>query len=148
MNLTKNFKIMEVGAPIANAANTDSNSDRIDMSGWEGICFVCPVTDSAATGVATLKVEQNIVDSDTGMAALSGATATATCAVNDDINDKLLIVDVYKPRERYVQAVRTSTVANIAFGNVIAILYEGKKAPITADASVLASALAVSPAEG
>jgi hypothetical protein len=148
MNLLKNCKIMEVGAPVANAANTDSNSDIIDMSGWEGVCFVCALTDSAATGVATLKVEQNTANSDSGMAALSGATAAATCASGDDLNDKLLIVDVYKPRERYVQAVRTSSVANIAFGNVIAILYQGKKAPVTADTSVLASALVVSPAEG
>lgn len=148
MNLLKNCKIMEVGAPVAAAANTDSNSDIIDMSGWEGVVFVAPITDSVQTGVATLKVEQNTANSDTNMAALSGATAAATSAANDDLNDKLLILDVYKPRERYVQAVRTSATANIAFGNVIAILYSGKKAPITADTSVLASALVVSPAEG
>lgn len=147
MNLLKNCKIMEVGAPIALANNTDSNSDIIDMSGWEGVCFVCAVTDSVQNGVATVTVEQNTANSDTSMAALSGAVATATCAVSDDLNDKLLIVDVYKPRERYVQAVRTSSAANIAFGSVIAILYSGKKAPVTADASVLAAALAVSPAE-
>lgn len=148
MNLSKNVKIMEVGAPISVASNTDSNSDIIDMSGWEGVCFVAVVTDSVATGVATLKAEQNTANSDSGMAAISGASAAATCAVNDDINDKLLIVDVYKPRERYVQAVRTSATANIAFGSVIAILYNGKKAPVTADTSVLAAALVVSAAEG
>lgn len=147
MNLLKNCKIMEVGAPIAAAANTDSNSDIIDMSGWEGVCFVCAVTDSVATGVGTVTVEQNTANSDTSMAALSGASAAATCAVNDDLNDKLLIVDVYKPRERYVQAVRISATANIAFGNMIAILYNGKKAPVTADTSVLTSTLVVSPAE-
>ena len=144
---TENFKIMEVGAPIANAANTDSNSDRIDMTGWDGIAFVVPVTDSAATGIAGLKVEQNTVDSDTGMAALSGASVTATCAVNDDINDKLLVVDVYRPLERYVQAVRTSSVANIAFGSLIAVLYNGKSLPPTAHASILAMAAVAGPAE-
>jgi hypothetical protein len=148
MNLTKNMKIMEVGAPVAAASNTDGNSDRIDMSGWEGVVFICPVTDSVDTGVATMKVEQNTADSDTGMAALSGATATATSGADDDLNNKLLVVDVYKPRERYVQAVRTSATANIAFGNVIAILYNGKIAPVTADTSILQQTLVVSPAEG
>ena len=147
MKITETVDIREVGAPVAAASNTDSNSDRIDMSGYDGVMFICPVTDSAATGVATLKVEQNTADSDTGMAALSGASATATSAENDDLNDKLLVVDVYRPRERYVQAVRTSATANIAFGNVIAILYKGSKLPHSEHASILDLAGVVSPAE-
>jgi hypothetical protein len=139
--------VREVGAPIANANNTDANSDRIDTAGYEGVMFIASVTDSAATGVATLKVEQNTTDSDSGMAALAGATATATCAVNDDINDQLLIVDVFRPRERYVQAVRTSATANIAFGTVVAILYGPKTKPVADHSTVLDSAVVSSPAE-
>jgi hypothetical protein len=145
--IMKNAVIKEVGAPIANASNTDSNSDILDMSGYRGVIFVCAVTDSAATGVATLKIEQNTANSDSGMALLSGASASDTCAVNDDLNDQLLIVEVKNPQERYVQAVRTSATANIAFGSVIAILYGAKELPVADDATVLASALAVGPAE-
>jgi hypothetical protein len=144
---TEKYKIMEVGAPIAAANNTDSNSDRIDMTGWDGIVFIAPVTDSVDTGVATLKVEQNTIDSDTGMAALSGASAAKTSAADDDINDQLLVVDVYRPLKRYVQGVRTSGTANIAFGSLIAILYNGKKLPPTAHASILTLAAVAGPAE-
>jgi len=147
MNLIKQMEIAEVGLPVAAADDTDSNSDRLDMAGWDGVVFICPITDSANTGVATLTVEQNIIDSDTGMAALAGAVATATDAGGDDLNDQLLIVEVHKPRERYVQAVRTSATANIAFGNLIAIRYTGRKSPITAHSTVLQQSLAVSPAE-
>lgn len=145
--MLKDVKVQEVGAPVAAAANTDQNSDRLDMQGWDGVMFIVPITDSVATGVAKLQVEQNTSDSDTGMAALSGAYATETSAVDDDLNNKLLVVDVYKPRERYVQGVITSTVANIAFGNTIAIQYRGIKMPVTQPASVLDSAFVVSPAE-
>lgn len=148
MNLIKQMEILECGAPIAAANNTDGNTDILDMAGWDGVVFIAPLTDSVSGGVATLTVEQNTANSNTGMAALSGAVATATSAANDDLNDKLLIVEVHKPRERYVQAVRTSATQNIAFGNVIAIRYTGRKAPITDHSSVLDSALAVSPAEG
>lgn len=148
MNLLKNCLIGEVGAPVAAASSTDSNSDRLDMSGWDGVCFIAPVTDSVATGVATLTIEQNTADSDTGMAALSGAVATATSAADDDLNGKLLIVDVYRPKERYVQAVRTSGTANIAFGTLIAIRYKGQKFPVTADSTVLSGISVFSPAEG
>lgn len=146
-NLLKNAVIGEVGAPISAANNTDSNTDILDMTGFDGVVFIDVITDSVATGVATLTVQQNTANSDSGMASLSGAAATATCSTNDDLNNQLLIVDVYKPRERYVQAARTSATANIAFGSCIAIRYKSQKGPITEDSSVLDSALAISPAE-
>lgn len=147
MNLLKNCLIKEVCAPVAAASDTDQNSDILDMQGYDGVCFIVPVTDSVATGVAALTVEQNTDNSDTGMAALSGGAATGTCAVNDDLNNKLLIVDVYRPRERYVQGVITSLTANIAFGNMIAIQYKGSKCPISADDSVIQAISAFGPAE-
>lgn len=147
MNLSKDVSLREVLAPIAAASTIDSNSDRIDMSGFEGVLFVAPITDSVATGVAKLQVEQNDDDSDAGMKALSGASATATCVVGDDLNGKLLVVDVYRPAKRYVQGVLTSTTANIAFGSMIAIPYGPRSKPVAAHASIAAAALAVSPAE-
>lgn len=139
MNLVPNVLISQAGAPIANAANTDSNSTILDMQGYEGVVFIAPVEDSANTGVATLTIEGNSANSDTGMAAITGAVATATDAGGDALNNKLLIVEVAHPLTRYVQAVRTSTVANVAFGTLMAIRYTGKKAPITADATILQS---------
>jgi hypothetical protein len=147
MNLLKNMKFQEVMAPVSAANNTDSNSDILDMANWDGVIFIVPITDSVATGVATLTIEQNTANSDSGMAALASATATATCTVNDDLNNTLLIVEIYRPRERYVQGVVTSATANIAFGNMIAIQYRGRKGPVTQPASVQASTLLASPAE-
>ena len=147
MNFLKNNKIQEVLAPIALASATDSNSDRLDMSGYEGVIFILPITDSVDTGVATLTIEQNTADSDTGMAALSGAVATATSAANDDLNNTLLIVEVYRPLERYVQGVVTSATANIAYGSMVAIQYGARYVPITQPASVKASTLVAGPAE-
>jgi len=147
MNLTKNVLISEVNETLKNANNTDDNSDILDMSGYEGVVFICPITDSVDTGVAAMTVEQNTSNSDSGMAAISGGSATATSAANDDLNNTLLVVDVYKPLERYVQAVLTSTTANIAFGNTIAIRYGARKGPITEDSSVQNSAIVVSPSE-
>ena len=136
MNLSKNADINYGGAAVAAADSTDNNSSRFDMSGYDGILFFTAITDSVATGVATLKVEQNDADSDTGMTAITGASATVTSAKNDDVNGKLLIVDVYKPLKRYVQGVRTSGTANIAFGEIHAIRYKGKMGPIADNGTI------------
>lgn len=147
MQLAKDIQIARVGAAVAAASNTDSNSSRIDMSGWTGAIFFTTITDSASTGVAALKVEQNTADQDSGMAALSGATADLTSAVNDDINDKVLMVSVHEPRERYLQAVRTSATANIAFGEVYVLLYGPRVKPAAVSSTIGEAAHTVSPAE-
>lgn len=145
--LYKNIDVREVKAPVAAASNTDSNSDIIDMAGYEGVIFIVPIEDSVATGVATLKAEEHTLNQDSGMAAIQGASATKTCTVNDDINGTLLIVEVFRPRERYVQAVITSATANIAFGTMTAILYGHRKVPVTEHATVSASASVTSASE-
>jgi hypothetical protein len=147
MQLAKNSEVRYVGAAVAAASSTNSNSTIIDMAGWDGVIFVTTVTASTATSVVTLTAEQNTTNSDSGMAALSGASASATSAVTDDLNGKTLVVSVHKPRERYVQAVRTSATANSAFGQVIAILYGPRTAPTAAASTTAASADTVSPAE-
>ena len=145
--LYKNIEVRQVKAPVANASNTDSNSDIIDMAGYEGVIFMVPIEDSAATGVAVLKLEEHTLNQDSGMAAITGASATKTCAVNDDINNKLLVVECFRPRERYVQAVITSATANIAFGTMTAILYGHRKMPVTEHSTILNSASVTSASE-
>jgi|GEM_PF-663428 len=142
--LNENVEVAYVGAAVSNASSTDSNSTRLDMQGWDGVLFVTTITDSTSTGVATLKVEQNTSDSDTGMAQITGASASVTCATNDDINGKILIVDVREPRQRYVQGVRTSATANIAFGEIHAIRYGPRLAPAALSSTAAAAAEVVS----
>lgn len=147
MNFIKANDIRECLAPIAAADDTDSNTDIIDMSGYTGATFITPITDSVITGVATMTIQQNTINSDTGMAALTGATATATSAANDDLNNTLLIVEIDNPRERYIQAVLTSDTANIAYGSTIVILHGSKKLPVSEHASIQDATLVVGPAE-
>lgn len=148
MNLLDNVKVSYLKDGVSAGSSIDNDSDILDMANFEGVVFLTPILDSVATGVATMTVEQNTANSSSGMAALSGAVATATCAVNDDLNGKTLIVDVYRPRERYLRVNRTSATANIAYGDVIAIQYGTRVLPVTqATAEVANSTTAISPAQ-
>jgi len=146
-NLSNDVETRVVGAPVALGSTIDNNSSRIDMAGHEGVRFIAPITDSVITGVATITVQQNTVDSDTGMADLPTAEAIATSGANDDLNDRCLIVDVFRPRERFVQLNRKSATANIAYGSVIAVLYGKKKLPVTQGSTVIQQAVVASPTE-
>lgn len=147
MELAKELDVIYAGAAVAAASNTDSNSTRIDTADCEGVIFFTTITDSVQDGVATLKVEQNTADSDTGMAALSGASADLTSAANDDLNGKVLMVSVHRPRERYLQGVRVSATQNIAFGEIYAVKYGKRKQPVADNSTIGEKAATVSPAE-
>jgi len=125
--LSSNVEIRVVGAPVAAASNTDSNSSIIDMQNYESVMFVASITDSVATGVASLTIQSSDANSDGAMAAVTDTAATVTSATNDDVNGTALVSKIYHPAKRYVQATRASSVANIAFGDVIAILVPRQK---------------------
>lgn len=147
MEMGKHLDFNYLGAAIAAASNTDDDSSIIDMAGYEGVIFICTITDSAQTGVGSLIVEQNTVNSATGMAALSGGSAVATSAANDDLNGKLLKVAVHKPRERYLRVNRTSATANIAFGELLYVKYGPRVMPVPDSATIADGEEVVSPAE-
>ncbi len=147
-NLLNSIKWDYVAAAVSAGSSIDDDSGIVDTAGYDGCLFITTITDSAQTGVATMTIEQNTANSASGMAALAGAAATATSAANDDLNGKVLLVDVYRPRERYLRANRVSATANIAYGECHAILYSGAKMPITqATADVADSVVVTSPAE-
>lgn len=135
-----------IEAAIGAANNTDADGDIVDMAGFDGVLFVTPIVDSVATGVATLTAEGDDVNAADGMKALNGAQAQAVCAENDDLNGKFLIVEVYKPVQRYLRANITSETANIAFGATMAIKYNGHKQPVS-PTDVADSAYVASPAQ-
>ncbi|HEY1066377.1 MAG TPA: hypothetical protein VGE52_09720 [Pirellulales bacterium] len=146
-NFKGNIEVRKIGDAIALASNTDNNSSRVDMSGFEGAIFFGVVNDSVATGLAKITIEGNSVDSDTGMSALVGMAAQLVSAVNDDVNGKIIAVEVAKPLQRYLQAVRTTTTANMAFGELYVALYGAKSLPRANHSTVGALTFGVSPAK-
>ena len=141
-SLLQNAAFDYVGAAIAAANNTDDNSSRLDMAGFDSVIFATTILDSVDTGVAALTIQTNSADSDTGMTA-SGSIATATSAANDDLNDELLVAELINVLERYVQGTRTSATANIAYGECISIRFVGAKSPITQSTSTVAHSISV-----
>ena len=147
MNFQTDEEVRECLAAITASDAIDSNTDIIDMSGYTGATFIVPIADSVATGIATMTIEQSTANADGAMAALSGATATATCVDNDDLNNTLLMITIDHPKERYIQAVLTSATANIAYGNTIVILHGATHLPVSEHASIQAGTFVISPAE-
>ncbi len=131
-----------VQAPLADG-QTDPDSAAVDMQGFEGVMFVGIVGTVTGSGTASLKAAQSSDNSN--FSDLSGVVATGAAGGSD----KFLVLDVYKPLERYVRTTLTRAVANSIYGGTIAIQYGAHKRPTVHDAATLAAAaiLGISPSE-
>jgi hypothetical protein len=140
MNSLLNNTKFEVIGPLVAAGQADTPSaSRVDMAGYDGCLFICCATVFAAGGVATFSIEGSATDADPGAGAkLTGAEVAVTDA-GAGTTTGLLIIDVFKPKLRYLAGTRISSVANVTFGQLIAIKYCGKAAPVTQGAVVLNS---------
>jgi len=130
----ENEKLMRIASKAAAATNVVT-SDIVDTDGFDSVILFAALGAITTTGSMTMTIEQNTANSTTGMAALSGAEASA-----DDADDERMVaIEIYRPRERYVQAVCTpGTDANCEIDGVFAILRDPVRVPVTQSTSHVA----------
>jgi len=139
MNLSKGVKITLVQAPLA-AGQTGATGASVDMTGFDGVMFVGIVGEFA--GAALLAVTAYQSSDDSTFNALSEMNALV------DDNDTFLLIDVYRPTDRYVRTTVARAGNDITYGGTIAIQYRARKKPTAHDAATLAAeVLGISPDE-
>ena len=145
-NLSKETKVTRVMNAVA-AGTTDQTGSSVDMQGFEGVMFVAALGTLTATQVTELKAQQS--SDDGSVDTFADLTGTKTTAMSDDDDNQVIVLDIYKPVERYVRPILLRETANAVIDGIIAIQYRPKKKPTTHCATtVQATETHVSPAEG
>ena len=146
LQLPNEAKLSVVNTGAA-AGVTAVTSSPVDMAGYDSVMFIISLGTQVAGAVITATAEQAttsggayapIVDG------ISGNNAAATFTdVGGNSDNGVLVVDVLRPLEEFVECVVTRATANSVINNVIAVQYNAKKKPVVQDASVLASTIAI-----
>ena len=136
--LLQDVKITKVSGEVS-AGTSAVNGTVLDMSGFEGVIFVAHYGTSAT---------DNGLHAEGGEAAnLSDAADLEGTQVFLDGTEEMSILDVVKPRERYIRCVADRGTSS-TIGAIIAIQY-GSRTEVDNDSSTDNSAEQhVSPAEG
>lgn len=137
------FKNIAVTRPLNSVAAGTSNqtSSAVDMQGYDGCVFIAHLGTLTATQVTSLKVQSSTDDGSTD--AYADITGSATSAAADADSNKMLIVDVFRPAERYLKAVVVRGTANAVIDGVTAIRYRGRKAPISQSSTFVSQSASV-----
>jgi hypothetical protein len=149
-NLLKNVAVKQVLGYYA-AGTTKRTSDIVDMQGFDGVMFVAGLGTIIENGTIDVFVEQDTANATTYMARLATTTVHTVTAANATLAKSCIVVDVYRPQERYLQCNITPAVQNAVILGITAILYKTHKAPVTQVATalnaVIKSTSLVEPAE-
>ena len=128
MGLSQNVQVTQILGYTA-AGVTAQTSDIIDMSGYDGVMFIAEFGTVIENGTINVQVLQNTANSTSGMTAVSGTAAYTITAADAAKGKNCIVVDVFQPTKRFLEAVVTPATQNAVITGVTAIQYNGKDRP-------------------
>lgn len=142
--LLENLKISRVSDAVA-AGTTTINGTAVDMQGFDGVMFLTLFGAIVTGAVTSLKGQQGALANGSDGADLAGTSVS----VADGDDNKVAILDIYRPTDRYVRPVVLRATQNATVDGIIAIQYNGRVNPQALTASLVAASKALgSPALG
>lgn len=122
-------KLSIVEAPAV-AGTSTLTTDILDMTGYDSVAFIALLGDVTSGSVLALQVLGNdtndTVSPTTYAAAVAGLTAGAS-----DADNKAIIVDVQKPRDKYVYATLARGTQNAVVNGILAYQYNKHQKPFS-----------------
>lgn len=144
MELANDLKIVRVMNAVA-AGTSDQTSSAVDMQGFDGCAFLAAFGALTSGTVASVRAQQSADDGSVDTYAdLKGSDQ----AVADTNSNKAVLLDIFRPQERYLKCVVKRATQNAVIDGVFAILYKSNKLPTVIDSTIVAQKLLVSPVEG
>jgi hypothetical protein len=145
MNLSKTAKATRVvNGAVAGTGTTNGSS--VDMQGFGACQFTFLIGAITAGGSVTCKVQQS---SDDGSSDSFTDLLGTAIALSDADGDKVAVIDVVEPLERYLRPVIVRADENAVIDGVVAQQYWPSVEPVVHDSvTVESSEFHASPAEG
>ena len=127
------------------SGNADRTGAVFDTANLEGVMIVVKLAAVAAGGANSIKAQQGAASNMSDAADLAGTAMT----IADDDDNQIFILDIVKPRERYVRLVVDKDTVNACAESAIYIGYGPRTEPVTLTlADNVTYEKHVSPAEG
>jgi len=126
------------------AGTSDLTSEAVDCANADGVRFICGFGTITSGAVTSTKVRQGAASNMSDGADLAGTAQT----VADDDDNQIVITEIIRPQERYVDHVIDRGTQNAVVDFLIAELFFTRNQPVTQDSLVVGAEVHNSPAEG
>jgi len=142
-DIVNNHEFSVVSNAVA-AGTSNVNSASVDTANCESVAFLITMGAITSGAVTSAAIEQSSDDgaADT-FAALSGSSVT----IADTDDNKVFVLEVERPRERYVRVTVDRGTQNAVIESIVAIKGGLRKLPATQPSTVGGTDVVYSPAE-
>lgn len=137
---------MVVSTGVAAGSTDITNLAGVDTFGYQGVMFLVQLGTLTATQVTSLRAQYSNDDAATDAYADIEGSSTGNAADAD--GGKLLVLDIARPKKRWVKPIIKRATANAVVTSVIAILYNPSAEPVAASSSVSRGKALASPGLG
>ncbi|HXG36528.1 MAG TPA: hypothetical protein VNL15_06140 [Dehalococcoidia bacterium] len=148
MNLSKQVETRRLKVDGTNytgaAGTTDLTSEAVDTQGYEGVRFICGFGAIVSGAVTSVKARQGAQSDMSDGADLAGTAQT----VADTDDNKIVITEIYRPQERYLDHIVDRGTQNATVDFLIVELFNPREMPIAQHSTVLGHEVHNSPSEG
>lgn len=142
INASQGEKVTRINNAAA-AATSDLNTSSVDMANFEGVKFYV-VMGTVVSGAAT-SAKVGTSSDDSTFNDLLGSSQT----IADDDDNQVVVIDIYRPLERYLRVTVLRATQNSTVDGVIAVQYGPRVLPTSDDSTtVVGREVHVSPIEG
>lgn len=142
--ITKALKFSSAIAPADGvAAQTAIEGATLDMAGYDGVVMVCRMGAITAGAATSVKAQSGAASDMSDAADLAGTSQT----VADDDDGQIFIIDIVRPKERYVRLYVARATQDAAVAEAHYIQYRGS-GPVAAQGTGVNIERHVDPVEG
>ena len=134
-NLSYTVKTKRILNAVA-AGKDEKACTEIDISGFDGVRFVALLGKTANNGKAALKVAGTPKKGDYGREQGAKTIHQTEYVIPATDDNKTILVDIYKPKFRYLKASVLRGTANTTIDGVIAEFYKTQNAPCEVDETI------------
>ena len=136
--LTANEISIAIASGSRAAGTSDINGASVDMHGFLNVTAIVEFGTIAATAVTSVKMQQSSATA-SGWADISGSSVT----VADDDDNQIVMIEVFRPTERYVRVVVDRGTANATIASAIYVQSNARALPRTNSGSHVVGAKVV-----
>lgn len=144
-NLLSGMEVERVSNAVAAGQGT-TNTTGVAIDNLEGVMFVASIGAIVGGGTVDMKLQGS--DDDGSGDPYSDLEGTAATQLDDTGDNKLLVIEIKRPRKRFVRAVIVTATANGTIDSVVAYKYGKSKMPVVQGATVGSLEIHASPKEG
>lgn len=108
------------------SGTADREGAALDMAGFEGVLMIVKLATIAGSGVNSIKAQSAISSNFATPHDLEGTAQT----IADDDDDQIFLIDLVKPRERYVRLYVDKDASHACAESAIYIQYGARVEPV------------------